>query len=178
MLVAVGRSHDDATVARTLAPHLGVAHLLLDDPKTLREITAALAYSVLYVGASLHGYIVSAAYDVPGVLLARPAYQKFSGFLEHSGRMQDLARSWDEALQIAAVRAQEAPSRRIPPSVATAIDAHWRAVSAALRDPGANRVARGAFTHAMLRFGIATDGPGWAMLPFASRAMRAIRTER
>lgn len=176
MLVAVGRSHDDAAVARGLAPYLGMTHLLLDDPLSLREITAALAYSALYLGASLHGYIVSAAYDVPGVLLARPAYQKFGGFLEHTGRRQDLARSWDEAFRIGAERAREPAMRRVPASVTAAIDAHWGAIDAALRDAGSRSGERAGFARAMLRFGLAAEGPGWAMGPFASRAPRGAPT--
>ncbi|MGE0415548.1 MAG: polysaccharide pyruvyl transferase family protein [Acetobacteraceae bacterium] len=173
MLVAVGRSHDDPGVARMLAPHVGRPLLLLDDPLELKEITAALAHAVAYVGASLHGYIVSAAYDVPGVLLGRPAYRKFAGFLEHTGRMQDLARDWKEALTIGAIRLVEPPSSRIPATVRQAIDEHWSAIVRGLRGPDDMRDARTRFLHALLRLGLASDGAGWPLMPFLGRMTRA-----
>ncbi len=173
MLVAVGRSHDDPAVARRLAPHVGTPLLMLDDPADLIEITAALAHSAGYIGASLHGYIVSAAFGVPGVLLGRPAYRKFAGFLEHTGRGQDLARSWDEALRIGAKRVHEPGSERIPASVFAALDAHWRAIDQAFSGPDRGREARAQFLRALSRAGLRSDGPGWALAPFVARATRA-----
>jgi hypothetical protein len=172
-LVAVGRSHDDPNTARLLAPHLGEPQLLLDDPLSLREITAVFAHSALYVGASLHGYIVSSAYDTPSILLARPAYQKFAGFLEHSGRAQDLARDWPGALQLAALRTREAPVRRIPATVLASLDRHWESIRAAFAAPLLQRDARRDFALGLLRFGLRQEGPGWALQPFQTRAMRA-----
>jgi hypothetical protein len=173
MLVAVGRSHDDPGVARRLAPHVGAPLLMLDDPAGLIEITAALAHSAAYLGASLHGYIVSAAYGVPGVLLGRPTYRKFAGFLEHTGRLQDLARSWDEALRIGEARVREPRSERIPASVFAALDAHWRAIDRVFSGPDRHREARSLFLRALLRAGLHSEGPAWALLPFAARATRA-----
>jgi hypothetical protein len=172
-LVAVGASHDDPGTARLLAPHLGPSALLLDDPASLKEITSVFAHGALYVGASLHGYIVSAAYDTPGVLIARPAYQKFSGFLEHSGRLQDLAHDWPDALRLAAQRAREAAAARIAPAVFAALDAHWQSIHEAFAAPARMRDARRDFALALLRFGIDSEGPGWALRSFPTRAMRA-----
>jgi hypothetical protein len=173
ILIAVGASHDDPAVARWLAPHLGRSAILLDDPVSLREVTAAFAHSAIYFGASLHGYIASAAYDVPGILVARPAYHKFSGFLEHAGRMQDLARDWTEALRLAAQRQREPPCSRIPPEVFAALDRHWEAVNAAMQAPQEHGDARRAFALELLRYGIRTAGPGWAMQPALNRLMRS-----
>lgn len=173
MLIAVGSSHDDPKVARTLAPHIGLPLLMLDDPESLREITAALALSAAYVGASLHGYIVASAFGVPGVLLGRPAYRKFAGFLEHTGRSEDFAHDWHEALQRAAERLEETPSIRIPQQVHAALDAHWHAIAGALSDPDKSRDRRTQFLHTLIRTGLRSDGPGWALLPFLSRMTRA-----
>lgn len=172
MLVAVGASHDDPSVARTLAAHLGTSPIVLDDAVSLREITAALAHSVVYVGASLHGYIASAAYGIPAVLVARPAYHKFSGFLEHTGRMQDLARNWTEALKLAAERLGEAPCARIPPTVFAALDRHWDSIHAAMQAPRSRADGRRAFALELLRCGMRTEGAGWAMQPVLNRLMR------
>lgn len=169
MLIGIGASHDDPAVARSLAPFLGMPHLLLDEAGRLREITAALAHSRLYLGASLHGYIVSTAYGVPGVLVGRPAYHKFSGFLAHTGRESDLAGSWPEAFEIAAALGPETDAR--PPATAhDALDAHWRAIAAAFDAPPPSG---GEFALALLKSGLASEGPGWALDPFLNRRMRA-----
>jgi hypothetical protein len=147
--------------------------LLLDDPISLREMTSVFAHGAIYVGASLHGYIVSSAYDTPAVLVARPAYQKFSGFLEHTGRMQDLANDWPGALEVAALRAHEPPSRRIPAAVLAALDGHWESIRAAFAAPQMHRDARRDFALALLRSALRTEGPGWALQPFQNRATRA-----
>ena len=169
MLVGIGASHDDPAVARSLAPFLGVPHLLLDEAESLREITAALAYSRLYLGASLHGYVVSTAYGVPGVLVGRPAYHKFSGFLAHTGREGDLAGSWPQAFAIAETFGPDTDPR--PPAAAhETLDTHWQAIVAAFDAPAP---PGGEFALALLKSGLASEGPGWALTPFLNRRMRA-----
>ena len=172
MLVAVGQSHDDPLVARRIAPHLGGPALLLDDPLGLREITAALAFSAAYVGASLHGYVVASAYGVPGVLLGRPAYRKFAGFLAHAGRPEDLARDWDGAIALAGARLSAPRHAGLPPGLLEALDRHWAALACALADPAPRRAARQDFLRALVVQGIRREGPGWPILPFLSRAAR------
>lgn len=172
MLVAVGESHDDPAVARQLAGQIGAPLLLLDDPLSLREITAALAHSALYVGASLHGYIVTAAYGVPGVLVARPRYNKFSGFLAQTGRPQDLAGDWTEALRIAAQRRPTSGESFVPFTVTMALDRHWGRIAEAFAAPGARAAQRQAFAMALLRDAVAVEGPAWAVAPFLNRRMR------
>lgn len=173
MLVAVGQSHDDPKIARLLAPHMGAPVLLLDDPQGLREISAALAFSAAYVGASLHGYVVASAYGVPGVLLGRPAYRKFAGFLEHAGRPEDLARDWDGAIALAASRLGQPRRAGMPRAVLAALDRHWAELAASLADPAPRRAARQEFLRTLVAHGLSREGPGWALLPFVNRAMRA-----
>jgi len=165
LLVAVGRSHDDPKTARALARHLRGRHILLDDPSGLREITAVLAHSTVYIGASLHGYIASSAYGVPGVLVARPAYRKFAGFLENTARLEDLARTWEEAFEVGAARANEARSTRIPNEALTALDAHWTRIQTEIEQPAAKRSERRAFLAALVRAGVEANGPQWALRP-------------
>ncbi|MFW2828532.1 polysaccharide pyruvyl transferase family protein [Sphingomonas sp. ID0503] len=142
VLVAVGANHDDPATMRALAAEMQGPRLLLDDPLSLREISAAFAFASLYIGSSLHGYIASASYGVPGVLVARPAYRKFSGFLDHSGRADDLAFQWDEAFAKAAERAASARSTPLPPHVFTALDTHWEHVTKVLAAPSTRRAQR------------------------------------
>lgn len=160
LIVAVGHSHDDPALARTISPLISTPHIVLDDPLGLEEITAALAFAALYVGASLHGYIVSAAYGVPAVLLGRPSYRKFGGFLEHTGRSADLARDWPGAFARALARLQEGPGTRLPASVGGALDEHWRRIAGVITAGGTRSAARRAFVAEAHRRAGATRDPG------------------
>ena len=144
LLVAVGESHDDPALARAISPLITARHVLLDDPMDLREITAALAFAALYVGASLHGYVASAAYGVPGVLVARPSYRKFGGFLAHTGRTADLVRDWPAAFDRAVARLEEGRVA-FPATLADRLDAHWQRVGAVIATGGGKAAARRAF---------------------------------
>jgi polysaccharide pyruvyl transferase WcaK-like protein len=145
LLVAVGESHDDPALARALSPLIRARHVVLDDPLHLREITAALAFAALYVGASLHGYVASTAYGVPGVLVARPSYRKFGGFLEHTGRAGDLVRDWSGAFGRAGARLAEGPGHAYPARLHSELDVHWRRIAEVIASGGAKAAARRAF---------------------------------
>lgn len=172
MLVAVGQNHDDPAVARQFADSLGAPCLMLDDPLSLQEISAAIAHSALYIGASLHGYVAASAYGVPGILVGRPSYNKFSGFLAHCGRPQDLARTWEEALTMASTKGQRQDGSLLPASIADALDRHWARITAAFDAPVERREARRDFALTWMRDMIANDGPGWALQPILNRRMR------
>ncbi|MDQ6437384.1 polysaccharide pyruvyl transferase family protein [Mesorhizobium sp. LHD-90] len=167
LLVAVGRNHDDPKTASRLAEHLKQPHVLLDDPLSLCEMTAVFAHSVLYVGASLHGYVACVAHRVPSVLVARPAYRKFAGFLEHTGRSEDMARDWDAALDKAAAK----PVGAAPPisaEVLARLDEHWTRILDGINEPGRGAGARRDFLRDVLRMGLDNRGPSWALAPFLS----------
>lgn len=170
ILTAVGRAHDDDILARAISAHLPIPHILLDDPASLREVAAAIAFSRFYVGASLHGYVTATAYGVPGVLVARPAYRKFAGFLEHIDRMEDLARDWPAAYRAGAARKGEALACRIPEKAFAALDRHWRHIENAVAAPEKFSEARRRFLSANFAFGLRELGPRWAMQPVAHRA--------
>ncbi|MFO1102107.1 MAG: polysaccharide pyruvyl transferase family protein [Methylocystis sp.] len=170
ILSAIGRAHDDDVLARAISLHLPIPHILLDDPASLREVAAAIAFSRFYVGASLHGYITAAAYGVPGILVARPAYRKFAGFLEHIDRMEDLARDWATAYGAGAARKGEALACRIPQRTFDALDRHWRRIEDAIATPEQFSEARRRFLSAIFAFGLRELGPQWAMQPVVRRA--------
>jgi hypothetical protein len=165
ILVAIGPSLGDAANACSLAAQLGCPHVLLDDPKSLLEVAAAIGCSELYVGASFHGYVTAAAYGKPGVIVARPAYKKFAGFLSQTGRPQDMAHDWEAALDTAATLLRAGAAQRIPQSVHDAADRHWERVVAALADPTAGRQRRRDFLKAYAAYGVAHCGPGWLLAP-------------
>jgi polysaccharide pyruvyl transferase WcaK-like protein len=171
ILVAIGESLGDDSFARTIASHIRTKHIVLDDPLGLIEIAAAIGRSSLYVGESLHGYVVASAYGVPGVAVARPFFRKFKGFVDHTGRPQDLARNWQEAFVAAAGRAKEKTQARIPDSVFSALDTHWSRIGEVLADPNRNRPHRQAFLRSWLKAGINAGGAAWAHAPFMRRAV-------
>jgi len=167
ILVAVGQTHDDDTLAREISGLMSAPHILLDDPKELIEIAAVFGESALYIGASLHGYIAAAAYGVPSVLVAQPSYRKFQGFLDHTGRGEDLVRDWPGAFALAKGRADK--SVPMAARVQDALDAHWRRVAQALADPARRRAERHAFLRQWLRLGAQAGGSSWPHTPYAKR---------
>ena len=177
LLVAVGRNHDDPRTANRLAKHLKQPHVLLDDPLSLCEMTAVFAQSALYIGASLHGYVACVAHQVPSVLVARPAYRKFAGFLEHTGRSEDMARDWDAALEKAAAK----PAGAAPPisaEVLARLDEHWARILDGINEPSRGVRARRDFLRGVLRMGLDNRGPSWALAPFLSPSgSRSIRRD-
>jgi polysaccharide pyruvyl transferase WcaK-like protein len=169
ILVAVGQTHEDDVVAREIASHLTVAHILLDDPVSLVEIASVFGQSALYIGASLHGYIAAAAYGVPAVLVAFPSYRKFQGFLDHTGRSEDLAKDWPSGFAIAKARSNKPVP--LPGRVLDALDEHWKHITRALGDPAHRRGERHAFLQQWLNRGANVGGLAWPHLPYTQRGV-------
>ncbi|RXF74461.1 polysaccharide pyruvyl transferase family protein [Hansschlegelia zhihuaiae] len=136
LLVAVGPGVRDDETAREIALRMTRPHILLDDPRSLKEIVAALALSDLYVGQSLHGYVVAVAYGVPGILIGKPPARRFRGVLKQIGRPQDLFRTLPEALEAAACRLRAGAIQVAAPTTAGALDRHWASVLATFRESG------------------------------------------
>lgn len=169
ILVAIGPCHGDDVFARRLSKLLTRAHILLDAPLGLREIAAAIAFSEHYVGASLHGFITAYAYGTPGSLVGVPPLPKFSGLLDHVGRLDDLAEDWDEAL--GRIRTWPKPVARppaLPDAVRESLDQHWRSVAAAYLDPSNSRAGRIGLLRTFVRYGIHFRGIDWALSPFVA----------
>ncbi|MCB1500222.1 MAG: polysaccharide pyruvyl transferase family protein [Bauldia sp.] len=174
ILIAVGSSHGDDEFARVIAARLRSPAVVLDDPDRLVEIAAAVGCSELYLGSSLHGYVAAAAYGVPGVLVARPAYKKFGGFVEHTGRQQDLAKDWVSAFASAPARLAEPRPPPLSADVLSALDRHWLAIAGAVRaGPERKQRERLAFARQAIAEGVRQDGAGWAIAPFVDPRTRA-----
>lgn len=165
ILVAIGPCHDDHLIARKISDQLRILHILLDDPIGLREIAAAIAYAALYVGASLHGYITSAAYDVPGVIVARPLLAKFAGFLSHIDRPHDLASDWRAGLALGAAALHAPRTQRIPDTVFAALDAHWDRVGATFANPAQRMAERTRFLRNYVGWSARMRGEAWLFEP-------------
>lgn len=167
VLIGVGSAHGDDTFARTLGNKLTVPAAVLDAPHDLREVAATIAFAQLYVGSSLHGYIAAAAYGVKGILVGRPAYHKFKGFLDHTGRTQDLAADWREALENPERHATGEGRAAIPSSVFAALDQHWEQIAKTVHAGGERRRReRLNFLALAMAQGVIEGGPGWPFVPF------------
>lgn len=168
VFVGLGSAHNDHAMAQALHSAMTLPSAALNDPRGLREIAALLAHSEAYVGSSLHGYVAAYAYDRPAVLVARPSYQKFRGFIDHVERPQDLARNWDEALHHLAKRAASGP----PPTALTqTLARHWQTIAATF-EKGAEtgRANRMAFLRRYMASGLGKGGTAWSFLPLTTQA--------
>lgn len=170
LVVAIGRSLGDGAPAGVICDGFTGPHIRLDAPASLRETAAAIAGSAGYVGASMHGYVTACAYDVPGVMVARPAHRKFGGLVGQLGRPQDMVRDWPSGLS-ALARSLAAPAGTIiPDAVHQAIAAHWSGVAHCLKvDDPQRRPAQRSLLAEYLRFGLDGAGPDWAFGGFARR---------
>lgn len=161
VLVAIGPSLNDGAGAQALSAAMDVEHLMLDRPDSLKQMAAVLAHARLYVGNSMHGYVTSAAYDVPGVIVARSGFRKYQGFAGHIGRPDDVTKSWDRALDRAAALVGEAQGTLIPTHVHEALNVHWDAIARAVADRESGRDRRAALLRAVLSGGLRRDGLDW-----------------
>jgi polysaccharide pyruvyl transferase WcaK-like protein len=169
ILVALAACHDDHLAGRRLAAHLQCPAVLLDEPLGLREIAATIAWSDLYVGASLHGYITAFAYGTPAVLIARPNLPKHDGFLEHVERAADLVLNWEAGLATALIRSSAPRQSGLPRRLAERLDAHWLAIAKAMNAPAGNRLARAALLRTLIKGALAESGWSWVLKPFIGR---------
>jgi hypothetical protein len=172
VLCALGAAHDDHGTARAVSAHLAGPHSVLDRPPGLRHMAGVLAGAALHSGASLHGYMVSASYGVPSILLGRPAYRKFAGFLDHSRAGGDLARSWPEVFERLPALAGRARGPGMPPAVLDALDSHWAAIRAIVQDgpDPARAAARAALLAGWMQGARATLPPEALLRPFGKPA--------
>lgn len=125
ILLAIGRCHGDHEVVHALQAALPPGRAFgLAEAERLEDIAAAIAGADAYLGASLHGQITAAAYDVPARLVTLPALDKFPGQARQMGRENELVRDWPEALA-ALPRVLAAPRPALPAPVSAALDGHW-----------------------------------------------------
>lgn len=170
LLVAIGPGVRDDETAREIALQMTRPHILLDDPRSLKEIVAALALSDFYVGQSLHGYVVAAVYGVPGALIGKPPARRFRGVLKQIGRPQDLFRTLPEALDSAVGRLRGRAAQEAAPTTAAALDRHWASVLATFRETGDSLASeRLAFLNAYVTLGLRRSGVPWFLQPFAAQ---------
>ncbi|OAN78199.1 hypothetical protein A8B82_10675 [Sulfitobacter sp. EhC04] len=128
VLIAIGRCHGDHELVRAINNAAPRHTIPFEDADTLQDIAAVIAGSDAYLGASLHGQITAAAYDVPARLVAVPNLHKFEGQAIQMDRADDVVGSWETALMdLPGVLGQ--PKQPLPASIASQLDAHWGEVT-------------------------------------------------
>jgi len=127
VLLAIGPSHGDLETQRAVAAKMSSDPLLVDRPRSLREIAACIARSELYVGSSLHGMITACSFGRRCILISARKDHKYGGFLEHIGLTSWEVRSWAAAEQ-KFVDLLDAPAEaweRALERVNSSLDEHW-----------------------------------------------------
>src|SRR5215216_3308897 len=130
VLLAISPSHGDVETQRAIAGKINSDPLLVDRPRSLREIAACIARSELYVGSSLHGMITACSFGRRCILISAREDHKYGGFLEHIGLTSWEVRSWAAAEQKigdlldAPTDAWERALGRVDPS----LDEHWEGI--------------------------------------------------
>jgi polysaccharide pyruvyl transferase WcaK-like protein len=167
VLIAIARCHDDHLVVRQVGSLMQRPTIVLDQPMSLQEITAAIALADVFITTSLHGYISSFSYGRPGVLVSIPALSKFQSFADHVGRSGDVVQDWPQALSLARERVQKNSQQRgdaLGPELTASLDEHWLAIVQAINS-GRGNSGREAFLRAAVQYGLRSD---WAamMRPF------------
>ncbi|GGX67366.1 hypothetical protein GCM10007385_40600 [Tateyamaria omphalii] len=164
VFLGLGSAHNDDAIADALHDTVTVPSVSLSAPDSLQQIAALLANAEAYVGSSLHGYITAYAYGRPAVLVGRPSYQKFRGFIGHVQREVDLAKNWDDGLE-RLIAAKTPPA--LPSSVRETLDAHWTAIAQSFqRGSDAKRAARMQYMRACFASGCQHAGVAWPCMPF------------
>ncbi|MDE1568025.1 polysaccharide pyruvyl transferase family protein [Aquabacter sp. P-9] len=167
ILVAIGPGLRDDEAARHTAAYLDCPHILLDAPASLREITAALAFSSAFVGQSLHGCIVASAYDVPALVVAERPARRLAGFLTYRGTPELLFEGWSQAFEALGTLPSRMP---VPVTMRTEVDRHWADIIAMLHQPQDRSAAQLAFLLLYARLGMRGLGPEWSLRPFRPSA--------
>ena len=136
VLVAIGPCHGDIRVQREVAGEMNTEPLLIDRPRSLREIAACIAHSDAYLGSSLHGMITACSFGTRGMMIASKEDAKYPGFLQHFGLTSWLAGSWHEAEKRVDELLASPPDtwESINGTAAPLLDRHWSLVRATLRD--------------------------------------------
>ncbi len=137
ILLGIGNCHGDDALAKAVAQQLESPALVQDDPDSLQEIAAAIAFSSAYIGSSLHGTITAYSFGIRALVIAPRKRRKFDGFLEQVGGEKWMAESLPGLLEIVDDFFDAPPEfwktalERNKPN----LNGHWAHVAKTLRNP-------------------------------------------
>jgi polysaccharide pyruvyl transferase WcaK-like protein len=100
ILIAFGPCHKDNILAREVSAFMSTDPILLDKPKSIREVASCIAFANAYVGSSMHGAITAATFGVPAICVAERSKPKFEGIVSLTGYQNIVVEDWDEALHV------------------------------------------------------------------------------
>ena len=137
VLIAIGPCHGDHKLQREIAERMVTEPLLIERPRSLREVAACIAYAKAYIGSSMHGMITACSYGRRGMLVASRDVAKFEGFLEQFHLSDWQVESWAEAEATAGelLSMPSEPWERVLEDATPILDAHWERVRLALTGP-------------------------------------------
>ena len=137
VLIGIGPCHGDDVVQREVGGEMSTSPLVLDRPRSLREVAALIAGSQLYLGSSLHGFITACAFGARAMLVASEEtarFRKFTGFLEQFQLTPFLFDTWrlaEESL-VATLSVPVDVWASVPETARPMLDRHWEQIRSAL----------------------------------------------
>jgi polysaccharide pyruvyl transferase WcaK-like protein len=141
LVVETGPCHGDGEFALALAERVPEGRRL--GPAGLVDLTAAIAGSVGFVGASLHGNITALAYGRPQVVLGMNGESKLWGLADALGDPDVVVRAADEIPDAFEASAAAAPRRDQVRELQERADAQFDALTEAARGVPGRSPSRG-----------------------------------
>lgn len=131
LLIAFAPCHGDDILAREVGAFMASHPVLIDQPQSLREIAACIAFSSAYAGSSMHGLITASAFGVPGVSVAKRSMAKFAGVLALANQPDMVVEDWGQAMDV--LRSMDFNRRKIDllavrHSAHQALEIHWNRI--------------------------------------------------
>lgn len=137
ILIALGPCHGDSELQLEIGGLMETQPLVIDQPRSLREVAACCAHSEAYIGSSLHGLITACSYGrrCMAVVSSQPGTRhKFTGFLEQFQLGQWTMDSWEMAEAWAGKLMTSIPSHwhRVLATAKPSLDRHWDSAASLL----------------------------------------------
>jgi polysaccharide pyruvyl transferase WcaK-like protein len=130
ILLAIGPCHGDDRLQRDVGQSMKVHPLVIDRPRSLREVAACIAHAQVYLGSSMHGMVTACSYGTRGMLIVpgtAATIGKFEGLLDRFHLTQWIAETLDE-IEERLSELMSAPIdqwSRVLPTAMPILDEHW-----------------------------------------------------
>lgn len=170
ILLGLGSAHNDNETAKEICALLsqrGIDSRALVPPTNLKTIASLIAYSSLYAGSSLHGYITAKTYGVDAFLIAKPAYKKFEGLINHLGAINDVSTDWNDAWS--KIQAIKLCKKRVSSKIYRNLDLHWDSIATQINTRTNSKSSeRLEFLSLTISEGLNQSGDAWITTPYTT----------
>ena len=174
ILLGLGSAHNDNETAKEICALLsqrGIDSRALVPPTNLKTIASLIAYSSLYAGSSLHGYITAKTYGVDAFLIAKPAYQKFDGLINHLKTFKDVSKDWNDAWS--KIQAMKPCNTVVSSKIYRDLDMHWDLIATRINTNTKSKSSeRLKFLTLTISEGINQSGDAWITAPYTTEKDR------